>query len=181
MTTYVLTAVGEDREGLVSALSRTVESHGGNWLESCLAHLAGRFAGIVLVDLDADRLEEFRGAVSGLQDSHGWRVTVAELEGDTPVPALAQEEETPLWTVELLGQDRRGMVSEVSAAIADAGGTIESFDSWTSAAPEGGGTLFQAQAEVRLPAGADPAELAGALERIAAELMVDVHLVDGDR
>lgn len=45
----------------------------------------------------------------------------------------------------------------------------------------GGGTLFQAQAEVRLPNDADPTELRGALERIAAELMVDLGLVDGDR
>ncbi|PZO58332.1 MAG: transcriptional regulator, partial [Pseudoxanthomonas suwonensis] len=36
MTQLVLTAIGDDREGLVSALAEQVDLHGGNWLESGL-------------------------------------------------------------------------------------------------------------------------------------------------
>ena len=48
-TSLVLTFVGDDRPGLVNAVSQTVAAHGGTWLESRSARLAGKFAGVVLV------------------------------------------------------------------------------------------------------------------------------------
>ena len=76
----------------------------------------------------------------------------------------------------LLGQDRTGMIREVSSALRSQGATIDGLRSWTREAPEGGGMLFEAEAEVRLPADADEDGIRGALEQIAAELMVDLEL-----
>ena len=45
MTDLVLTLIGPDRPGLVEAVAEVVARHGGNWLESRMAHLAGKFAG----------------------------------------------------------------------------------------------------------------------------------------
>ena len=45
----VLTVIGPDRPGLVEALSQSIASHDGNWLESRMAKLSGQFAGIVRV------------------------------------------------------------------------------------------------------------------------------------
>ena len=45
MNSLVLTLIGPDRPGLVERVSDVVASHGGNWLESRMAHLAGQFAG----------------------------------------------------------------------------------------------------------------------------------------
>ena len=41
MTDLVLTLIGPDRPGLVEAVAEVVAAHGGNWLESRMAHLAG--------------------------------------------------------------------------------------------------------------------------------------------
>ena len=41
----VMTVLGNDRPGLVRSLADTVASHGGNWLESRMARLAGQFPG----------------------------------------------------------------------------------------------------------------------------------------
>ena len=49
MTTLVLTVIGDDRSGLVGALSGVVADHGGNWDRSQMARLGGKFAGIVMV------------------------------------------------------------------------------------------------------------------------------------
>ena len=60
MSTYlVLTVIGDDKPGLVEMLADTVARHSGNWLESNMSHLAGKFAGILRVsvaDAHADAL-----------------------------------------------------------------------------------------------------------------------------
>ena len=48
-TSLVLTFVGDDRPGLVNAVSEKVADFGGTWLESRSVRLAGKFAGVVLV------------------------------------------------------------------------------------------------------------------------------------
>lgn len=173
MTQLVLTAIGDDRGGLVSALSEQVDRCGGNWLESGLSHLAGKFAGVVLVEVPEDRVQELTEALDGLHQSVGLRVDVtdAQLAGDEP-GATASE---PL-RLHLVGQDRTGMVREVTSALAAQQASIEDLRTWTSDAPQGGGVLFEAEALVKLPADRDPAEVREALETIAAELMVDLDL-----
>src|SRR5690625_1612099 len=74
MTTYVLTAIGDDRPGLVSAPSSVVDDHGGSWVDSSLALLAGKFAGIVLVDVAESRAERFVQELATLAEQVGLRV-----------------------------------------------------------------------------------------------------------
>src|SRR5690606_7686855 len=58
MTTYLLTALGDDRPGLVAALASAVDEHDGSWVDSQLALLAGKFAGIVQAELPDARVED---------------------------------------------------------------------------------------------------------------------------
>jgi glycine cleavage system regulatory protein len=170
MTLLVLTAVGDDRAGLVSALSRAVEDHGGNWLDSQLARLAGKFTGIVLVDVPAENVEAFTGAAAALREEIGWKVDAT--------PAGGGGAEGHEVRVHLVGLDRPGMVQQVSAALAAQQVSIRRFRSWTHNAPQGGGRLFEAEALVTLPAGTEPDAVRRALEPIADELMVDLDLAD---
>ena len=170
MTTYLLTALGDDRPGLVAALASAVDEHGGSWVDSQLALLAGKFAGIVEVDLPAARVEAFLAALPALAASSGLRVAATAAEA---VPRTAPSR--PL-RLPLLGQDRPGMIREVTTALRSQGATIDGLRSWTREAPEGGGMLFEAEAELRLPEHAEEADVREALETIAAELMVDLEL-----
>ena len=68
-TSLVLTILGDDRPGLVEPIARVVADHGGNWLESRMAHLAGQFAGILRVEVDADHAEALAAALRGLRDA----------------------------------------------------------------------------------------------------------------
>ena len=58
MIPLVLTYVGDDRPGLVSAVSEKIAAFGGTWLESRSARLAGKFAGIL-------RVQRSRGQPAG--------------------------------------------------------------------------------------------------------------------
>lgn len=167
-TSLVLTVIGDDRPGLVETIARTVTDHGGNWLESRMSRLGGKFAGILLVDIVADKRD---GLVSALQSlgTHGLRV-VAEVS-DTH----ASRDLKPV-RLELLGQDRPGIVRDVSRALAQRGVNVERLNTECVSAPMSGELLFKATAELLLPAGTTVADLREGLETIANELMVDITL-----
>ena len=56
MATLGLTAIGDDHAGLVRVLSGVIADHNGNWETSRMAHLAGKFAGIVMVTVPDDHV-----------------------------------------------------------------------------------------------------------------------------
>lgn len=182
MITYVLTAIGDDRPGLVSALSAVVADHDGNWVDSSLALLGGKFAGIVVVELDESRAPAFVDGLGTLAAQEGLEVNatvagVAAEAGSRDEAAGAAGAGTgSSWRLHLLGQDRRGMVHEVTSALASAGATIDELRTWTRAAPQGGGLLFEAEASLRLASEAEADTVQAVLERIASELMVDLDL-----
>lgn len=169
MAKLVLTAIGDDRAGLVSALAGPVADAGGNWLESQMARLAGKFAGIVLVEVPDEAVAVLTAAVAGLgaEGLLDVKVTPVADEGPTGGTAL---------TLHLLGQDRPGIVHQVSHVLAAHGVTIDQLQTGTVEAPMAGGLLFEADALVRAPAGMDEAALQAALEGLANELMVDLDL-----
>lgn len=174
MTKLVLTAIGDEREGLVSALSRTVQDHDGNWLDSQFTRLAGKFSGIVLVDIAPERAEEFGAAAAQLHDEVGLTVHVSEAE----IPASASTDRE--LHVQIVGMDRPGMVRQITAALAELGASIRTLHSWTSDSPEGGGVLFQADVIVTLLEGTESEAVRQVLEPIADELMVDLELAESD-
>jgi glycine cleavage system regulatory protein len=67
MVSLVMTVLGQDRPGVVEALAKVVRDCGANWLESRMAHLAGQFAGIVHVEVEADRAESLLQALRQLE------------------------------------------------------------------------------------------------------------------
>jgi len=66
-SSFVLTIIGPDKPGLVERLSDTVTEHGGNWLESRMAHLGGQFAGILRVSVPESQANDLRAALERLE------------------------------------------------------------------------------------------------------------------
>ena len=54
-TSLVLTIIGDDRPGIVEQLAEEVLDAGANWEESRMARLAGKFAGLLRVSVEAGR------------------------------------------------------------------------------------------------------------------------------
>src|SRR4030095_2347226 len=84
-TSLVLTVLGEDRPGLVEALSHIIAAHEGNWLESRMAHLAGQFAGILRTSVPDRNAAALLAALQGLA-AHGLQVVVTRSTTDVPTP-----------------------------------------------------------------------------------------------
>jgi glycine cleavage system regulatory protein len=169
MPSLVMTLIGADRPGLVRSVAAMVTEHGANWLESRMARLAGQFAGILRVDVPADRAD---GLIQALQqlDRQGLKVIVQKDVGDEPVPPVA-----PL-RMELLGSDRPGIVRQVTSVLTEQEVNVEDFQTECTSAPMSGERLFRATASLRLPPGLTQEQLQRHLEQIAHDLMVDIQL-----
>jgi glycine cleavage system regulatory protein len=168
MAAVVLSVSGSDRPGLTEALAAAVLAAGGNWLESHLSQLGGLYVGSVLVEVAADRVEALRAAVRAV-DAQGLEVRLAPAVAG---PAALGE----ALQLRLVGQDRPGIVRQVTAALSGLGVNIEAFETRISAEPHSGAPLFHMEARLRLPAGLDAGEAQAALEAISGEIMVDIAL-----
>jgi glycine cleavage system regulatory protein len=171
MTSLVLTLLGPDRPGLVEAVADVIAAHGGNWLESRMAHLAGKFAGVLRADVPADKLEAALQALSRLE-TRGLKI-VAE-------KAVARDTVTGqrAMRLELVGLDRPGIVREISQLLAQQGVNVEELTTDRSSAPMSGEMLFHARARVNIPGDADLARLRNGLERLANDLVVEIRLAE---
>jgi len=171
----VLTLIGPDRPGLVEALARAIAAHDANWLESRMSRLAGKFAGILLIDVPENRVESLTRSLHELQ-SAGLAVMV-EQSGEEAAPRA--------WVgleLSLVGQDRPGIIRDISRALAGRGVNVEELSTGCSSAPMSGEALFHATARLQVPKGAALEELREALEALANDLMVDLTLRSaGDR
>jgi glycine cleavage system regulatory protein len=168
LVAVVLTVIGPDRPGIVELLSTTIAAHGGNWEQSRMAHLAGQFAGILRLTVPPDNVNALHRALDGLSNS-GLRV-VSE--------ASAARERGPLraYRLSLVGDDREGIVRELSRALSARGVNLEELDTRCESAPMSGEQLFRAEALLHVPTSLEISELQKTLEALADDLMVELKL-----
>jgi|SRR5687767_13035021 len=167
----VLTVIGDDKPGIVEQLADQVLAAGGNWEESRMARLAGKFAGILRVSVDADRAEALTT-----------KLTTTDPALRVVVEGAGDGAERPLRTLrlELVGNDHPGIIRDISRVLAQNGVNIEELETDITSAPMSGETLFRARASVRTPPSLTLEWLRSRLEALAGELMVDLTLDDSE-
>jgi glycine cleavage system regulatory protein len=167
MTSLVVTLIGPDRPGMVSALSDAATAHGANWTDSLMANFAGQFAGIVQLDVPAEKCEALLAALRALE-SPGLHLTVARAAGASVATA------TRRITLDLLGHDRPGIIQSISSQLAAHGVSIDSLSTHIASGAMSGEQMFQMKAQLTMPMALDVGTLQAALEGLANELMVDI-------
>lgn len=161
-----MTVLAADRPGLVSALSETIAAHGGSWQESRMARLAGQFAGILRVECPAEKAADLLAALVALKDQ-GISVQARQEEAVAAAPR-----ET--LALDVVGNDRPGIIRSLSAAIAAAGANVEDLATTLESAPMSGHPIFHATGLVSLAVDGDPAVLIAAIENLGPDLSVSV-------
>ena len=169
----VITVVAKDRPGLVEALASAVSKHGGNWLESRMSRLGGQFAGILRVAIASAERDKLVAALQSLQ-AGGLKLLVQEDEARSQTSVLPGR----FAELTLVGQDRPGIVRQISQAFARGNVNVEELETECTSAPMSGETLFHARARVHIPGECDMAALRAELEKVATDLMVDVKLTE---
>jgi len=168
MDHLVLTVIAEDQPGLVERVAKCVAEHGGNWLESRMSRMAGQFAGILRVAVPASAHAELVQALEALQ-AEGIRVLLAHSGAE---PARCWQ----MIQLQLVGNDRPGIVRDITRLLASHGVNLESLDTDVVSAPMSGEMLFQAQARLAVPQESSLDELQRHLETLADDLMVELKL-----
>jgi len=164
-TTLVMTVIGPDRTGLVESVAKVVAEHGGNWLESRMCRLGGEFAGIVRVTVPPTQrqaLEAELGRFAGL---------TFVVHGGEPVPSPAP---ALLVALEVVGQDRPGIVREMARALTAQGINVEELATECVSAPMSGEPLFQAKAKILVPSEVALDKLRQTLEAAVTGMTVEL-------
>ena len=166
----VLTVIGRDRPGLVSAVSETIAAGGGNWLDTRMASLSGQFAGMLLVAIAPENADALVASLRQLE-TQGLRFIIER--SDEPAPVAGRT-----LRLELVGLDRPGIVRDISHVLAAQNVNIAELESERVSGSFSGEAMFKARARLTLPDGLDLEQLRRALEALAHELMVDLSLDD---
>jgi glycine cleavage system regulatory protein len=170
MIDLVLTLIGPDHPGIVSSVSEVVADHGGNWLDSRMAHLAGKFAGVLCVEVADEQAAALEEALRRLSVD-GLTVVV---ERSAPVEPPRQH----AMEIELLGLDRPGLVHEISALLAAHRINVEELDTDRPPAAHSGDHMFHAHIRAIIPETVDVAAVRHDMERLAGDLMVEIRLAE---
>jgi glycine cleavage system regulatory protein len=163
----VMTVLAADRPGLVSTLSETIASRGGSWQESRMARLAGQFAGILRVECPDDQAADLLDSLAALV-SQGISVQARREEA---APAAPRE----TVSLDVVGNDRPGIIRALSAAIAATGGNVEDLSTSLESAPMSGHPIFHAKGVVALPSDGDASGLIAAIESLGPDLSVSIE------
>src|SRR5579871_3840331 len=115
----VLTAIGEDRPGLVQEVSEFLLEHGGSIEDSRMANLQGQFAIVMLVSGADEALEALAAEIAALEARTGINARLIARALDQP-----------------------GVVHQVANALRGLDVNIESMETTLVAAPITGAPVF---------------------------------------
>ncbi len=170
MQSLVLTVLSDDRPGVVDELSAVIAAHKGVWVESRMASLAGKFAGLLRVRAPSAQVEALGAALAALE-SRGLHVQLEVADGARQPVADAHS-----LRIELVGPDRPGIVHQIAHALAERGISVDELTTEVSDASMAGGELFRASAVLQLPAGISSEALEEQLDALGNELTLDIEV-----
>ncbi|WP_439106791.1 glycine cleavage system protein R [Congregibacter sp.] len=170
MTTRVLISFFcDDRPGVIEQLSALISDHGGNWLDSQLSRLGGRFAGVLQAQIPLDQHTALDEDLKGLA-SEGITAILTDA-GDPDGASLSTQRIT------LMGPDRPGIVRELTRALRSAGFNVRSLDTGVETAAMSGEPLFRADACIELNPDSRLDELEWQLDAMADAMTLEIDLL----
>ncbi len=173
MNSYlVLTVISDDKPGLVEALARTIASNSGNWLESSMSQLAGKFAGILRVSVPTAEADKLVTELNKLSDQ--FRLVIERAEADD------RSNRRRALQLSLVANDRPGIVQEISLVLAEHNVNVEHFNSQCVPAPMSSEMLFKTSARLTVDDELQLDQLQTRLEGIANDLMVELQPISAD-
>lgn len=173
---FLLTAIGEDRPGIVSRLTEVLVSQNANLEESRMAILGGEFAAIVLIAVPEDVDVDVLTVELGKLQKDGITVT---LKKTTPLDA-ARFADCVQYRLELTGADHEGIVFKISQLLRNHSINIQTMETEVVPAPMTATPLFQLRAVIAAPRTLSFGELKKQLDKVAEAESVDINIKEVD-
>ena len=175
-TSLIVTVLATDRSGLVNEISEVLRSHHANWMDSRMMRLAGQFSGLLQLSVANDHVTALTKALQELQNDN-LHIQVKQSGSDElatiggGVGGVNEE----LLKLEVLGQDRPGIIEDITRKLATLGVNIEEMLSEQRVASMSNEILFFAKLFLRVPEGVEAEDIQDALEAMSDQLMVDLN------
>ncbi len=175
-TSYIMTAFGKDRPGIVADVTQVLYENGCNLEDSTMTLLADEFTLILLfttgsrADIedhlikDCRRLEREKGVSAFLRSV-----------GEEPAAPKTDYTER---TLHVEGVDKAGIVYKVSRFLADNNLNIVDLGSRIQASPESGTSFYLMDIHIQVPEGSNLDKVNDGLELVGEELNVDIYFKD---
>lgn len=113
---WSFSAVGQDRPGIVAALSKVFFAQGCNLLDSSMTKLANQFAIVMLLEISpTTKPQALRQALDKIGQDWGLNVATGPIVNDHLAPDI---ESGPPQLVSIYGGDQAGLTAKVTDVIA---------------------------------------------------------------
>jgi glycine cleavage system regulatory protein len=169
-TSLVVTAIGEDRPGIVNLISERARGFGANWTGSRMASLGNQFAGMVQFDVAKRHAPALTTALRSLEAS-GLRVVIAQSDSPAAAPGYRDVSLT------LNAPDRPGIVQDLSAGLSAHGISIKELATrLAEGSTPTASHQFKVDAKLSVPETSPIDTLRTLLDSLAASLTADIAL-----
>jgi glycine cleavage system transcriptional repressor len=171
MPQVILSAIGDDRPGLVDDVSEFIFERGGNIEDSRMVNLAGQFAVMMLLGGSDQTIAKVRQELAALSAKTSLR---AELHEARSAPAAAGAALPFRLTGTAL--DQPGLVHRVSHLLRELHVNIESLETRLRPAPYTGAPMFDMELILSVPRTTPLSQLRQDIAKLCDELNVDWNL-----
>ena len=171
----VISALGQDRPGIVNQLSKAIFDNGCNIEDSRMTVLGGEFALILMVSGSWDAIAKLEDQVPSLQSALGLTIIVRRTEERTGTRGLVPYE------VDVISMDHPGIVHEVAEFFSNRGINIEEMITGSYAAAHTGTPMFSLKMTIAAPADIPIAQLRDDFAEFCDDLNLDAALEPAGR
>ena len=173
MRQLAITAVGEDRPGIVAGVCRVLFEAGANLRYTSMTILSGQFAMILILAVPRElELADLDQRLDIARRELGITTFIRELSEGQPM--VSGRPEVDQYLVTVMGGDQPGLVYRVAEAIAREGLNVTDLN--TRVLSEDTRPVYIVMMEVIPPAGMDMDALGAKLTQLGRQLSVEIKL-----
>jgi len=142
----VITALGEDKPGIIDKLTEIVVECSCNVIDSRMSVLGGEFAVMLMVSGKWNELAKLEDSLAAASESLGLTITCKRTEPNKPAADLMP------YSVEVISIDQPGIVHELARFFSSRDINIQELNTTQYAAAHTGTPMFALQLTANIPA-----------------------------
>ena len=166
----VISALGQDRPGIVNTLSQLIAENHGNIINSRMMVMGGEFALMLLIEIDNQQIDTLLENLPGLENKLGLTITSKKTS------LTSQNNPRLSYMAEVVAMDHPGIVHEVADFFSRRNINIEEMNTDTYPAAHTGTPMFSLEMLIKLPADTSIAQLRAAYIEFCDERNLDASL-----
>jgi len=169
-TKLVISALGEDRPGIVDELSNIIYNHSLNIEDSRMTVLGGEFAILLLVSGAQSAIDAIQTQVNEIEQALQMRLLIKVTTDTSPI-----ENAIP-YSVEVAALDHPGIVNNIASFFSERNINIVDLQTESYSAPHTGTPMFALHMTIGISADTNIAKLRDAFMHVCDELNLDAEL-----